>query len=147
VAEAETEAEAEAEPEAETEAVAEAEPEAETEAVAEAEPAPAMTRTPPTKTRRRRAASMTDTASADPPDPSTSPPVAAPTAFLRVRRHGSAQETIEVDGQAHGFTPRMLSLPAGTHHVVVRDASSRELVVDQRVELEPHHTRVAPLSL
>ncbi len=71
----------------------------------------------------------------------------AATGVLRVRRLGSTQESIEVDGRARGFTPRVLTLPVGEHRVVVRDAASGEVMLERRVELAAHHTRVAPLSL
>ncbi|MBW2461604.1 MAG: hypothetical protein JRH11_08145 [Deltaproteobacteria bacterium] len=69
------------------------------------------------------------------------------TAYLRIPRTTAAQESIEVDGRPHGFTPRMLGLPTGPHQVVIRDAASREVILDRSINLAAHHTRVAPLSL
>ena len=69
------------------------------------------------------------------------------TAFLRIPRTTAAQESIEVDGRPHGFTPRMLGLPTGPHRVVIRDAASSEVILDRSIDLAAHHTRVAPLSL
>ncbi len=163
-AEAEAVAEAETEAVAVAEAVAEAEAEAVAVAVVEAQAEVA----PAAETKRRggtvrRAGSdmrtpMRDRVEAAAPIEATAQAAAdmtdvreealSPvTAFLRIPRTTAAQESIEVDGRPHGFTPRMLGLPTGPHRVVIRDAASSEVILDRSIDLAAHHTRVAPLSL
>ncbi|MCA9707169.1 MAG: protein kinase, partial [Myxococcales bacterium] len=76
-------------------------------------------------------------------DPLPEPPDVVGTGFLSIGGSGALRAEIFVDGRRHGHAPRQLELPAGRHHVVLRDQSGAE-VASHDVDLRPAHTRSSP---
>lgn len=68
------------------------------------------------------------------------------TGILIVGGDGALRAEIFVDNRSYGSAPRRLTLPRGSHRVVLRTPQGRELG-PHIVNIESHHTPSAPARL